>query len=194
MPGDRVRYSPGDGDGAAGSTDPLTYLGYQRDMVLDGATDVAISANGRNVYVVAEYDNAVSIFSRSLTTGQLGWVGAVRSSDVGANIIDSPTRLPSARTAAQSTSLAQSGLAVFQRNTSTGALTYLEVHRDGEGGLTTLAGSKDVAVSPDDKQVFVTATDDDSLTVFNRDRTTGMLTFASAHTDGSSGVDGLDGA
>ena len=125
----------------AGSTDPLTYLGFQRDMFLDGATDVAMSANGRSVYVVAEYDNAVSIFSRGLTTGQLGWVGAVRSSDIGANIIDTPTAVAISPDGGTVYVVGESGLAVFQRNTSSGALTYLEVYKDGVGGVDGLNGA-----------------------------------------------------
>ncbi|MCL4263209.1 MAG: beta-propeller fold lactonase family protein [Anaerolineae bacterium] len=49
---------------------------------------------------------------------------------------------------------------------------------DGQGGLNTLDGAYDVAISPDGVNAYVTGFDDDALTVFRRNAETGALTFS----------------
>ncbi len=51
---------------------------------------------------------------------------------------------------------------------------------DGQGGINSLDGAYDVAVSPDGLNVYVTSYNDDSLTVFLRDAATGALEFGSS--------------
>jgi DNA-binding beta-propeller fold protein YncE len=73
---------------------------------------------------------------------------------------------------------------VFTRNTTTGALTYSGVFKDGIGGVDGLNGAYCVTVSPDGKSVYVTGHDDNALAVFNRDFTgsrspTGTAAFTS---------------
>jgi 6-phosphogluconolactonase (cycloisomerase 2 family) len=46
---------------------------------------------------------------------------------------------------------------------------------------TGLDGAIAVALSPDDKYVYVASTRDDALVVFSRDTTTGQLTFLEFH-------------
>ena len=55
-------------------------------------------------------------------------------------------------------------------------------------------GAIDVTVSPDGKNVYATGSYESAIAVFNRDLTTGTLTFDEVHKDGINGVDGLDGA
>src|SRR5688572_17902785 len=56
------------------------------------------------------------------------------------------------------------------------------------------------SVSPDGRQVFIASAEDDSLTVFNRDASTGALSYVSCLRDatrpalGCASVDGLNGA
>jgi len=52
----------------------------------------------------------------------------------------------------------------------------------------------DVTASPDGKNVYAIGSSDNAIAVFNRDLTTGTLTFDEVHKDGINGVDGLDGA
>ncbi len=48
---------------------------------------------------------------------------------------------------------------------------------DGQGGLNSLGGAYDVAISPDGLHAYVTGFNDDTLTVFDRNAVTGALTF-----------------
>src|SRR5262249_15846386 len=83
---------------------------------------------------------------------------------------------------------------VFSRNAMTGALTYVEVKKDGVGGIDGLAGASGVAVSGDGAHVYVTGSLDNSVAVFSRNAGTGALTYIEFFQDGIGGTDGLRGA
>lgn len=87
-----------------------------------------------------------------------------------------------------------SSVVVFGRDGTTGLLTFFEVKQDGSAGVYGLDGAYGVIVSPDGKNLYTTAFNDDAVALFYRDPTTGLLTFSSAIADGFGGVDGLDGA
>jgi DNA-binding beta-propeller fold protein YncE len=52
---------------------------------------------------------------------------------------------------------ADNGLAVFSRNATTGALTFVEAHIDNAGGVDGLSGAINVTTSPDGKHVYVSS-------------------------------------
>jgi DNA-binding beta-propeller fold protein YncE len=81
-------------------------------------------------------------------------------------------------------------LLVFSRDAALGTLTLLESHQDGVAGLDGLDEPRGLGMSPDGQNVYVAATTDDAVVVFDRDGTTGALTFREAHFDGSGGVTG----
>ena len=85
-------------------------------------------------------------------------------------------------------------VAVFSRDASTGALTYVEREKDGEGGVDGLNGAYAVTVSPDGDHVYVAGAGDHAVAVFSRNPSTGALTFVEREKDGEAGVDGLYGA
>jgi hypothetical protein len=85
-------------------------------------------------------------------------------------------------------------VAVFARDGASGGLTFLEVQRDGAGGVDGLNGATSVALSPDGSHVYVTGFDDDAVAVFSRNATTGGLTFVEVQRDNAGAVDALDGA
>jgi 6-phosphogluconolactonase (cycloisomerase 2 family) len=86
----------------------------------------------------------------------------------------------------------EAALAVFRRESGTGALTQLEVQRDGVGGVTGIARVSDVAVSPDGDHVYTASTADNAVAVFQRNGATGKLLFLEQQKQGMSGVDGLE--
>ena len=83
-------------------------------------------------------------------------------------------------------------LAVFDRDAS-GDLTLRTVFEDGVDGIEDLNGAVEVALSPDDSQVFVVGNNYDTLVVFDRD-TSGELSYRTTFKDDVDGVEGLDGA
>jgi DNA-binding beta-propeller fold protein YncE len=58
-------------------------------------------------------------------------------------------------------------VAVFSRDATTGALTFVEFKQDGVGGVDGLNGAVFVAVSPDGKCVYVTGFNDNAVAVFS---------------------------
>ena len=91
-------------------------------------------------------------------------------------------------------------VAVFRRGAS-GALTFIEVVRDGVGGVDGIGGAQAVAISPDGMHLYVASSGtldnpgtDDAVAVFARNPGAGTLTFLGAVRDGQNGFDSLNGA
>jgi DNA-binding beta-propeller fold protein YncE len=171
--------------------------------MLGGATSLAVSPDGKNAYVAAGQPSgygsgAVAVFSRDLTSGALtplaGTSACVSETGDGGTCVDgaglwgaSDVVVSPTGTSVYVTSSAGNAVAVFSRNTTTGALTQLSgtarcISADGSGGECTvgnaLSGAAAVAVTPDSTQVLVASRFSGSLSVFNRNATTGALTQA----------------
>src|SRR5947199_363407 len=85
-------------------------------------------------------------------------------------------------------------LAVFHRDSATGALTFVEMKQDAVDGVDGLNGAKAVAVSPDGAHVYAAGSLENAVAVFGRDAATGKLTFIEVQREGQNGVLGLFGA
>ena len=183
---------------AQGGTGLLSFVASIQDDQggiggLDGAYAVAASPAGEHVYVAGATDDAVAVFARNATTGQLTFVQAVRDGADGVDGLDSAIDLivsPDGKHV-YVTGQNDQALAVFARNVTTGALSYVTRYRDGLGGVDGLAGARAVAISADGLHVYVAGQSDNAVAVFSRNSTTGQLTFVEAVKDGVNGVDGL---
>ncbi len=89
------------------------------------------------------------------------------------------------------TGAVEDAMAIFGRDDATGALTFQEVLRDGTNGVDGLDGAMGVAVSFDNRFVYVCGYFEDSLTVYDRDGLTGDLTFREIQRDGFGANEGL---
>ncbi|MBI1878840.1 MAG: beta-propeller fold lactonase family protein [Chloroflexi bacterium] len=182
-------------------TGALTFVEFEQDGVggVDGlnfSQGVTVSPDSNHVYVTGRQDNAVAVFSRNTITGALTFV-EVKKDGVGG--VDGLGGATGVTVSPDNKHLYVAGsfddaVAVFSRNTTTGALTFVELKKDGVGGVDDLDNTFGIAVSPDGQQVYAAGALDDALTVFSRSAATGALTFAEAQKDGVGGVDGLDGA
>jgi DNA-binding beta-propeller fold protein YncE len=182
---------------------------------LDGPFAVAVSPDGRNVYVASGTSLAVAVFDRQPSTGALtqragtegcwsedGSGGACSNGRAlhGANgVAVSPDGLNVYVTAFAS---GEGALAVFDRDLITGALTQKAgaagcISDLGGGGCTdgtALGGISAVAVSHDGRNVYTTAVAGTSaVAVFDRDLATGVLT-QKAGTDGCVSDSGTGGS
>ena len=171
-------------------------LGVGGITSLDGAETIAVSPDGAHVYVAAEDDNTVTVFSRDAETGALTLV-EVKQQGVGGitglskvqGVTVSPDGANVYTAAGES-----NAVVVFNRDAATGMLTFVEKQKDGQGGVTGLSGAEWVTVSPNGAFVYAVADLDKALTVFSRDAATGKLTFVEKHKDGVGGVDGIQDA
>jgi DNA-binding beta-propeller fold protein YncE len=175
---------------------PMLYTDCTSVRELGGADDVAVSPDGKNVYVAAPTDDAVIVFDRDLATGDLTLSSTTDGcvNEDGSNSCDDGRALDGATSVIASpdgknvyvASLGSSGgLATFDRNTGTGDLTQKnlaagcinETGADGcANGLDQMLDIRDVEISPDGKSVYAVSPTRDAVTVYARDDTTGTLT------------------
>jgi DNA-binding beta-propeller fold protein YncE len=163
---------------------------------LNTASSVTVSPDGKSAYVVSQGSSAVAVFDRSTTTGALtqktgtdacisetGTDGTC-TDGVGLNQPVSVTVSPDGKSAYVA-SFSSNAVAVFDRNTTTGALaqksgTEACISETGTGGTCTdgvgLDGASSVTISPDGKSAYVASAFSDAVVVFDRNTTTGALT------------------
>ena len=82
----------------------------------------------------------------------------------------------------------------YERNASTGALSYGGMLKDGVDGVDGLDGARGVTLSSDGNHAYVTGLHDDAVSWYERNASTGALSYGGMLKDGVDGVDGLDGA
>lgn len=183
------------------STGALTFVEAQKQdgvssvVGLNGAESVVVSPDGKNVYVAADVSNAVTVFTRNATSGALTFLESIRDDMPG---VDGLEKARSVAISADGKNVYATGsldnaVAVFSRNVATGALTFQQVLKDGEGGVDGLGRARAVAVSHDGLDVYVAGGTDDAIAIFSRDPATGLLTFhafLSKH-QGTKGLDGI---
>jgi 6-phosphogluconolactonase (cycloisomerase 2 family) len=183
--------------GTAGCVSETGSAGACADgQALDGPAGLAISPDGKSVYVGSLNSDAVAVFQRDTTTGELtqlpGTAGCVSETGSGGACADGKAIENGGGAMTVSgdgknlyVASQGSGVAVFTRDTTTGGLTQLPgtagcISPTGSGGDCAvgraLNGPQSVAVSGDGKNVYVASEVSDAVAVFARDTTTGELT------------------
>ncbi|MEK6271502.1 MAG: beta-propeller fold lactonase family protein [Actinomycetota bacterium] len=160
---------------------------------LSGPRSVAVSADGKSVYVASYEGNAVARLNRNTTTGAIsqpvGTTGCI--SQTGAGPCADGHGLSGASDVAVSpdgksvyvSSDISDAVARFTRNTTTGAISQPAaaagcISESGAGPCTDghgLNGASDVVVSPDGKSVYVVSYLSNAVARLNRNTTTGAI-------------------
>ncbi len=166
----------------------------------DGVTGVeglggafALQVTATQIYVAGSSDDAIAIFNRDSTTGQVTFMEVVSDSKTldGVNALAvSPDGLQLFAVSANSDSLT-----IFNRDPNTGKLSLLQTFINNTEGVQGLDAASGVAVSPDNRQVYVTGGGtDNALSVFSRLTDQSTFNFVEVHRDDANGIDGLNGA
>jgi len=154
---------------------------------------VAISPNGRHVYVASGDGYGVAVLQRNSLTGALtqlpGPEGCISAGGMGGcssgRALDFPWSVALSKDAKHVyvASFYSNAVAVLQRNPTTGALTQRPGPEGciGSSGLQCTDGRalvepRSVTVSPDGKHVYAASGSQDTIAVLQRDPTTGALT------------------
>jgi len=88
----------------------------------------------------------------------------------------------------------QYSLAVFNYNENTGSTDFIEAYRNEDDGNNGLNSPACVKVSHDDKFVYVSSDQDNSISLYKRDVNNGKLDLIKIFYDTDEGMDGLRGA
>ena len=149
---------------------------------LSAAHSIAVTPDGRHVYVAAWRDDAVSVFERDADSGSLTFVtayfddvGGVDGLEGAQSVVSSP-----AGDHLYVVGGGEATLAVFERAQTTGELDFVEVHYASRDGVVGLNNTPFAAVSPDGRNVYVGGEQGGVLAVFARDTSTGRLSFLEA--------------
>ena len=158
-----------------------------------GASGIAISPDGEHVYV-ADYYGKIFVYDRDPLTGALTFVEAEEDGVGGVDGLYSASALVVSPDGAHVyvVGWTELSLVVFARDSGTGALSFVEVLREGVGGVTGLDHPDGIAVSPDGAHVFVLSVGPGNVAVFARDAGTGTLSFVEVQKNGVGGVTGMD--
>lgn len=159
-----------------------------------GSNAMAMSPNGKSLYVVSGRSDAIAIFKRNAKTGKLaqgkGTAGCVAVNGANgcgtARALDGPNSVavsPDGKNV-YATSVKSNSIAIFRRNAKTGALKQAPVASGCIAGVVlpgcttgrALLGPDVVAISPDGKNVYVGAFAGSAIVTFDRDASTGLLT------------------
>jgi len=159
---------------------------------LAGASGVAVSPDGRSVYVGALIDHAVVAFERNPANGALTPLGCIDDNDNGADGcaadgdgLNGATDVQVSRDGRSVYAASQFDHAVvrFSRNPANGALLHRGCVQDNDSGIDGcaqdgdgLAGAIALAISPDDRSVYVSGFGDDAIARLRRDPASGILT------------------
>ncbi len=186
------------------STGLLTYIGNVVNGAdgithMQSAFGVDVSLDGKNVYVASPSSNAIVTFSRDASTGLLSLI----DEDYSGFTLDgfvSVSVSPDGKTVYGIAGNTPDGIVAFSRDETTGKLTFLAEYSDatynylGQAFSPTESPINNLAFTAAGDFIFITSTDDNSVATFSRNTNTGTLTFVGAVVDGVDGVDGIQGA
>jgi 6-phosphogluconolactonase (cycloisomerase 2 family) len=179
-------------------------------QALDAVQSVTVSADGTSVYAAAYGANVIDWFSRNASTGTLTFKGCFGditytpgcTSVGGSHAVDGPESVVVSADGTSVYAVAAGQVDWFQRNTSTGALTFKGcIGNTSAPGCTAtnpsdaLSGATSVAISPDGTSVYAVAgLGSGMIDSFSRNTSTGALTFtACAGEEGTAPCDGSPG-
>jgi len=179
----------------------IQFLGAVVDGVdgadgLDGAYGLAVSPDDEHLYAITDSENSIVTLER-IGGGALSFTSMESQGVDGVDGMQSPSAVAMAPDGDHVYVAASTGhsLVTFSRDVGSGELTY-EGHLvddvDGVDGL----GSPccQISVSPDGRHLYVAASGDSAVGVFDLDEDTGEPSFKQVLVDGVDGVDGLSGA
>ncbi len=193
-----------DGDPAAGE---LSFLDFVEDetgtgfVEIRGITAIAVSPDDDYVYAASSESNTVTVFDRSQLTGLLSVAGVAKQGVDEVDGLDGASALAFSPDPAAShlyvASSSSKSLAVFDRDELSGGLSQVETLVDGIFDVDGLAGVAALAMAPEGDHLYAASYLENGVARFDRNSSTGELTFDNVVRDGDTAggvVDGVAGA
>jgi 6-phosphogluconolactonase (cycloisomerase 2 family) len=176
------------------------------EMVMDAPIDVAVSDDGRFVYVAAMESDAITVFERNESDGRLVFVENQIHAAEPDRGLEEVRRIALSPDGEHLYASGRNSVAVFARDSDTGELAFLEAEINGSddpddaGGIVAaLERPLGLQVTPAGDQLLVTSRLGDALLVFDRNNDPdnsefGQLSFVEALRNNKNGIEGLNGA
>lgn len=152
---------------------------------LKQVNSLALSADEAFAYTGGRDDASISVWTRHPVTGALTYQRSYTGADffvMGSIIRDVATSSDNGFLYVADT--VKNALRVFQRNTGTGALSLMESHTQGAGGVDGLNNVASLLISPDQKSLYAVSDVDPKIAAFARNTATGALTFVGVYNHG----------
>lgn len=157
---------------------------------------ISVTPDGNSVYVMSDRDDAIVAFSRDTSTGMLTFLELQENGVNGVDNIERPLASVISPDSKQLyvLGLIDDALVRFDRDVGTGALTYVGALISGMDGVSGFPLPIDLAMSTDGASIYVAGRSfpNGSIAIFDRDNSTGDVTFQDVVIDGVDGVDGLE--
>ncbi|MGZ0173249.1 MAG: beta-propeller fold lactonase family protein, partial [Planctomycetales bacterium] len=204
--GSRVDFFEVDGGGDLTFQASLVDGGRDSGMTtidgLGGASSIAVSPDGRFMYVTGATDNAIAVFSKPDDGPEMMGFGLPLFVQKLANLdMDGALNVVTGLGGASSVEVSPDGqhvyvtgetdnsIVVFSRDSNTGQLTFVEKLVDGgldsmSNTVENLSAPVSVSISPEGTTVYVAASGSNAVTLFARDFFSGTLTFLETLADG----------
>lgn len=203
-PDDRHVYVAGTGDNAISvftrSNGKLSLVQVQRNNVngitgLNGVNSLSISSDNTRLYATGSVDSTIAVFSRNATTGELSLLTTQNNGAGGVlNMLNPVGVVVSKDNFIYVASFTSNAISVFSRNAANTAnpeWTFLAEYVDSVGTVKNLQGAYSLALSPDEKQLYVASNLSSAITVFNKS-SNGLLSYAASYVNGTT-IKGLAG-
>ncbi|MEZ5063005.1 MAG: beta-propeller fold lactonase family protein [Solirubrobacterales bacterium] len=177
---------------------------------MESPTSVVVAPDGDAVYVGTDFDDSIAVFERDQATGKLVFVEFEKD---GVGGVDGLNSVEDVIVSGDDDNVYATGgfdnaVAVFDRDTATEALSFVEVEKnnvddpgDLGGTVSGLASPRQMGLSSDDRNLYIAGSSSDSIADFRRNATTGELNFVESESDGvddpldaGGTAAGLDGA
>jgi len=169
-------------------TGELTYVEYVQDGLggvdgIAGIKGINISPDGKNVYAAGPDEDAVAVFSRDPNTGSLTFIEMEQTGVNGVEGLDACNFVVVSPDGGYvyATGYNDSTVTVFSRNKTDGALTFVDCNKEGQNGIINLVGPFGITISPNGKNVYVSAWDAGAVVNFNVDSTVFEITNVSVN-------------
>ena len=168
---------------------------------------MAVSPDGRHVYVAGTGDDAIAVFRRSAGPGLLDLVAEVRNGDDHGSgddvvLVDGLQGVGALALSPDGGSLyaaspVSDSIVLFERDPVSGELTYVALWQDNVNAVDGLGGVSDILVTSDGAHLYAAGQADDAVAAFDRAGVNGELTFLGVYRNGDetgdSTVSGLIG-
>jgi len=181
-------------NGTRYSRDPETgKLSFVADLTfLSSGLNVAQLSPGRFLYLARGYSNSILVMDRA-ADGTVTLVQTVTDDTDGVDGLENTSGICVSADGKNvyATGRDDDAVAVFSRNATDGTLTFVEAHFDTDPGVDGLDGALSIAISPNGDFVYVGSEQDNAIAIFQRNETTGALTYSGMISDSDAGVSGL---